>query len=319
MISVIVPVYKVEAYLPRCVDSILRQTYQDFELILVDDGSPDRCGMLCDEYAEKDNRIKVIHKKNGGLSDARNAGLSIADGAYFAFVDSDDWVTPDYLEKLLSGLLSTDSDICECEKINTFASSELPFVEATQCTYETQDALELLIKDQVFHQYVWNKLYKRECLKEIKFEVGKTNEDEFWTYQVFGNARHVTKISDILYYYFQREDSIMGTGFSLKRLDALEAKLQRQIYLEQNFTQVAALGKVNLFESCIFFGQMTLLHLTGETRLQAKKRIDSVVRTNQLSKDELRVVCGSQKLWVRIAQIDFWMTCRVKNLLKKGL
>ena len=118
-ISVIVPIYNVEPYLHRCVDSLLLQTYQDFELILIDDGSTDNCGMICDEYAALDDRIRVIHKLNGGLSDARNVGLEIATGEYIAFVDSDDWVARDYLECLFVTLCETGADICECNLIKT--------------------------------------------------------------------------------------------------------------------------------------------------------------------------------------------------------
>lgn len=320
LISIIVPIYEVEQFLCRCIDSLLAQTYTNYELILVDDGSPDRCGDICDEYAQKDKRIKVVHKENGGLSDARNVGIAIASGDYIAFVDSDDWVTPNYLSCLLETLKETASDICESEILYTSQMQEQPVNQECKLqVYETEEALKQLISDKNLHQYVWNKLYKRCCIEGISFAVGKTNEDEFWTYQVFGKARKVVKTSEVLYFYFQREGSIMGTGYNLRRLDALEAKQQRQCYIEKNFPSLAILARNNLFGSCIYSGQMSLKYLKGEQRKQAKMRINRVQRENRPKKEDIIQLSGSEKLWMIMARMSFWMTCKVKNLLRKGL
>lgn len=319
-ISVIVPIYNVEPYLSRCVDSILAQTCQDYELILVDDGSPDGCGAICDQYALRDSRIKVIHKANGGLSDARNAGLEIAQGEYIAFIDSDDWVTPDYLAKLLNGLAETGADICECEIIRTDGSVSVgeETLGETTC-YDTQCAMQLLIQDTVLRQHVWNKLYRRDTIGDTVFPNGKTNEDEFWTYQVFGRARKVTKIQNVLYSYFQRPESIMGKTYSLKRLDALEAKMQRQKYIQMHFPDLTAPARHNLYESCIYAGQMSLLHLSKEDLADARSKIDMVLQECRMTLDECLSVSGSNKVWFSLAWVSFWRTCWLKNLLRKGL
>lgn len=320
MISVIVPIYKVEDYLRRCVDSLLGQTYREFELILVDDGSPDGCGTICDAYAAKDPRVRVIHKENGGLSDARNAGLEIAQGDYIAFVDSDDWVSPRYLERLTAGLEATGSDICECEIFRTAgASCPEDISDSAPEIYETLPALEQLIADGKFHQYVWNKLYRRETIGQIRFPKGKTNEDEFWTYQVFGRAGRVAKIDGVLYHYFQRPGSIMGAGFSLKRLDALEAKQLRQVYMEQNFPPLAAKSKVNLHISCMYSAQMALKHLAGADRQQAMGRIDRCVKAYPLSRADLAAVSGGSRLWLALSKVSFRGTCRLRNALRRGM
>lgn len=319
MISVIVPIYKVEKYLKRCVNSLLAQSYSDFELILVDDGSPDNCGNICEEYAAKDKRIRVIHKENGGLSDARNAGLGIANGEYIAFVDSDDWVATNYLETLLKVIELTDSDICECEVLKT--TGEIEKYENSKekyTSYSSEKALELLICDKILHQYVWNKLYKRSCLKGIPFAVGKINEDEFWTYQVFGNARRITKISNVLYYYFQRGSSIMGNHYNLKRLDALEAKSLRQQYIEEKFPALTEVSKINLFESCIYSGQMTLKFLEKNEKKQAKGIIDDIRICFPCNIKQLMHTNGSSRWWCILAKVNFWGLCRLKNLLGKG-
>lgn len=319
MISVIVPIYKVEKYLKRCVNSLLNQSYSDFELILVDDGSPDNCGNICEEYAVKDKRIRVVHKRNGGLSDARNAGLRIAKGEYIAFVDSDDWVATNYLETLLKVIELTDSDICECEVLKTTGEIEnYKKKDEKYTSYSSEKALELLICDKILHQYVWNKLYKRSCLKDIPFVVGKINEDEFWTYQVFGNARQITKISNVLYYYFQREGSIMGNHYNLKRLDALEAKSLRQQYIEKNFPALTKVSKINLFESCIYSGQMTLKFLEKNEKKQAKIIIDNIRKQYSCDIRLLLQMGGSERLWCGMAKINFWGLCKLKNLLGKG-
>jgi glycosyltransferase involved in cell wall biosynthesis len=319
-ISIIVPIYNVEPYLRRCVDSLLGQTYADFELILVDDGSPDNCGAICDEYAAMDARVRVIHKPNGGLSDARNAGMEIAQGKYIAFVDSDDWAAPDYLERMLEAMQKTGADICECDILRTYGEEDVPpSADTTPAVFETEKAMSELINDGVFHQYVWNKLYRREIIGDVLFPKGKTNEDEFWTYQIFGNAEKVVKIPDVLYFYFQRPGSIMGQTYSLKRLDALEAKLQRQRYLDAKFPQLSLQAKLNLFGSCIYAGQMSLMHLSGEQQAAAKVVIMKAVRQCGISLQECIHTGGSNKVWFPMAKCAFWGTCALKNLLKKGI
>ena len=319
-ISIIVPIYKVEEYLCRCVDSLLKQSYEDFELILVDDGSPDNCGRICDEYAALDSRVRVVHKPNGGLSDARNAGMEIARGEYIAFVDSDDWVTENYLERLLSAMIETGADICECGILRTGGEAHIPPIEdIAPVVFSTADAMEQLIHDGAFHQHVWNKLYRRDVIADILFPKGKTNEDEFWTYQIFGNAAKISKIPDVLYCYFQRPGSIMGESYSLKRLDGLEAKLQRQAYINSRFPQLSLQAKLNLFGSCIYAGQMSLIHLSGAQRAAARKTINAIVQQSGISFSECMHIGGSNKVWFTLAKFSFWGTVWLKNLLKKGL
>ena len=319
MISIIVPVYHVEAYIKRCVDSILRQTISDIEIILVDDGSNDNCPEICDDYSLRDSRIKVIHKKNGGLSDARNAGLAVARGEFIAFVDSDDWLAPLYLEKLLRGLQEADADICECEIYRTSGETCSETLVSTAVVYDTVHALEQLIQDGQLHQYVWNKLYRRKTIGDISFSKGKTNEDEFWTYHVFGQAKKVVKISDVLYNYYQRPDSIMGAGYNIKRLDALEAKTQRQQYLERNFPELSTEAKINLYFSCVYAGQMVLKYIPKQDLQFAEECINKYVNASQLRNDEISSLVGGSKFWYQILRRNFWLGCRLRNLTKRGM
>ena len=319
LISIVVPVYEVEPYLDRCVSSLCNQTYQKLEIILVDDGSPDSCGTMCDEWAGKDDRIRVIHKSNGGLSDARNAGIAIASGEYIAFADSDDWVSPFFAERLYRVMRRENADIVECGILRT-AEEGADFPAAgDDCTvFSAKAAMEELIQDRVFHQHVWNKLYRKDLTERIPFEKGKTNEDEFWTYQIFGKAEKIVKLDDILYCYFQRPTSIMGKPYSLKRLDALEAKKQRQLYIDLKFPELSALAGINLFTSCIYSGQMTLKFLEGDEKKEAIRIINRIQRSSRPDLHGRKRSSGTERLWINLASLNFWWTCRLKNLLGKG-
>lgn len=321
LISLIVPIYNVEKYLDRCVKSLVSQTYENIEIILVEDGSPDKCSQICDLWKEKDRRIKVIHKENGGLSDARNTGIKVAKGEYMLFVDSDDWVSPDYVLVLYQAMLSTNADICECEVLKTNGENLGRILEKKwqPVCYGTELALKLLIKDSVFHQYVWNKIYRVACVKDIFFIQGKINEDEFWTYRVFGNANRIAKIDKKMYYYFQRNDSIMGENYNFKHLDALEAKIERQQYIERNFPALSLEARIDLIQSCIYSGQMILAYMIGEERNMAMKRAYNYLKKATKNVDYLfERISFKQNVWLILARTNFMLTCKVRNILKIG-
>lgn len=237
MISVIVPVYNVEKYLNECVDSILAQTYTDFELILVDDGSPDNCGAICDEYAASDSRIRVIHQKNGGLSAARNTGLDIAKGEYVTFVDSDDLVCKTYLECLLQALLAEQADIAVCDMV-TFADGEAPtLVEKRQASAEVmtgRDAcLSIYRMDGKVPVMACGKLYRTRLFAGVRYPVGRIHEDDATTPRVLYCAEKVVLLSDCLYLYRQRAGSIMSSTFSAKRFDIMLAIDKNQAFFNE--------------------------------------------------------------------------------------
>lgn len=221
-ISVIVPVYQVEEYLSRCVDSILAQSYRDFELILIDDGSPDRCGEICDEYAKKDIRVTVIHKKNGGLSSARNAGLDLAlsdDGSeWITFIDSDDWVHYSYLETLLKLVLSQNTKIAMCEMMKTevFVSDE-----QTECSFRVITPTEALYKTGHFEieAYSCGKLYHKSIFQKVRFPEGMVFEDFYLIPEIVLKETGVAKCDAQLYYYYQRQGS---TVYSINRKSMID-------------------------------------------------------------------------------------------------
>lgn len=238
MISVIVPIYNVEKYLHRCVDSILAQTFSDFELILVDDGSPDNCGKICDEYAEKDSRIHVIHKENGGLSSARNAGIDWtfenSDSKWITFIDSDDWVHPKYLEFLYDAATKTGLGVSICdferttgEATKIFDSYEKNMVIGTE---------EFFCKKNVNAVIACAKLFKKEDFIDIRFPLGKLHEDEFTTYKILFKYDKIAFVDAPLYFYYVNQSSIMKSNWSPKRLAAFEAyNLQMNYFLENKY------------------------------------------------------------------------------------
>ena len=234
-ISVIVPVYKVEKYLCRCIDSILAQTFTDFELILVDDGSPDKCGEICEEYAKKDQRVHVIHQENGGLSAARNTGIDWAfansDSEWITFIDSDDWVHLEYLELLYktATVLKVKISITGFEVVE----AENQMVEGVQvATFQQYKPDAFWLHNRETATIACAKLYFRELLRNIRYPLGKINEDEFTTYKLLFACEEIAFISPKLYFYRQRSGSIMKSEWTIKRLDAIDAFKEQFEYFQ---------------------------------------------------------------------------------------
>lgn len=277
LISVIVPIYKVESYLDRCVRSIVEQTYENLEIILVDDGSPDNCPAICDAWAEKDSRIRVIHKENGGLSDARNAGLAVATGEYVSFIDSDDHIAPDFLARLQDAVVKTGAEVAECATDYVDEDGNVLRLRnaANMPEMGKLEALRRLVLEDGVYQTVWNKLYRRDVIEGIPFAVGKLNEDEFWTYRVIDRIEKLAVVPEPLYHYLQRSSSIIGTGYNIRRLDGLEARFQRMEYL-QKYEQLACLTRQGLMGDCMWHYQSAKAHLTGQDREKALRYIKQV-------------------------------------------
>lgn len=227
VVSIIIPIYQVEKYIYRCIDSVIKQTYKNLEIILVDDGSPDKCGLICDEYKKKDKRIKVIHKKNGGLSEARNEGLKIVSGEYVGFIDSDDWVEENYIDELYKLLKTYNSDISVC---NFYKISDNVNFMNNKGNFKIEEFTNIQALEEYFgNNYVkivvtWGKLYRKNLFESIEFPVGKIHEDEFITHKLLYRANKIVMTTKCLYFYWQRPDSIMGRGFNFTgRLNYIEA------------------------------------------------------------------------------------------------
>lgn len=318
LISVIVPIYGVEKYLNQCVESIVRQTYRDLEIILVDDGSPDTCGAICDEWVSIDKRIKVVHKENGGLSDARNAGLQIATGELISFIDSDDYIEPLFFEALYNAMKETGAEIAECgTRYVSEDGEELKIRTAQNGEFDTITALTKLIHQQGLHQTVWNKLYRREVIDGIWFAKGKYNEDEFWTYKVFDKAKKIVSVEKPLYNYLQRGSSIIGVGYNIRRLDGLDALYERMQYLSK-YENLRNLLYQSFALECLWHLQSVLRTLKGEQRKKTSRKIVTMINETPKVKSKDLTLNTKYKFWYGLLRFSPTLCAKIRNILKIG-
>ena len=255
-VSIIIPVYSVEKYLDKCLDSVVNQTYTNLEIILVDDGSPDNCPAMCDAWKSRDPRIHVIHQKNGGLSVARNEGMKLATGEFIGFVDSDDWIERNMVERLLSALLETDADIATCcfQQEREGSKDNKEYRKSLERKLLSSDeALKLLFLGKRFIQnVVWNKLYRRAVISDLLFLVGKLYEDGLWTAKALGNARKIVSIDYPLYHYLYRPESLSHDARQKRKRfeDEYEMIQQRIDYIRENKPSLEKLAFLKLQDFC---------------------------------------------------------------------
>jgi glycosyltransferase involved in cell wall biosynthesis len=252
-VSIIVPVYNVQEHIRRCILSILEQTYGNIEVILINDGSTDDSGYICDEYAEKDERVKVIHKENSGSSDARNMGMDIATGDYFMFVDSDDYVDSKIIEHLMSIMGGADISSCghklvkgESVDIREYNEHDYSKIDLSRI-----DALSRLMYRKGLTNSPWAKLFKKNLFDGIRFPSGKVHQDLGTIYKVVARADRVVVSDAPLYYYVQREGSIMNSPFSLKRMAGLEFTHEQLGFMQENFPSLVRAAENRLFTEAV--------------------------------------------------------------------
>lgn len=244
LISIIVPVYNVEQYLDACLMSILKQTYNNIEIILVDDGSTDRSGKKCDEYAEKDSRIKVIHKENGGLSDARNKGISVSNGSYIMFLDSDDIVSSNIVDYLYRVHEETLADIVICDSVHCYPDKKIIFEEENQRTiFKPEEAIAEMLYQRSFLVSAWGKLFRRDVFDDILFPYGMLFEDSAVMYKIFDHANKIAYGNARLYGYMHREGSITTKKFSKKDCDILVICQQITEYMSNRNVKLQAAAR----------------------------------------------------------------------------
>lgn len=302
-ISVVVPVYNVEPYIEKCIDSILAQTYRNMEVLLIDDGSTDNCGKICDKYAKLDSRVIVHHKENEGLSEARNVGVRLASGTYIAFVDSDDYIEPDMLAVMHQRLQQDKSDLAICNFVCVDTdgvlvpelNSELPIKDEV---ISGEEAFERLAEEKYWYYVTaWNKLYRKEFLDGISFPKGKLHEDEFIAHYVLDRCGSVSCVSKTLYRYVQRENSITKQTFSARRLDGVEAFCERIEYARK---------KKNRRVVTASFAKAGTLLVEGYRRLGKEKKYRDVL------KERRRLYC---KVYLKV----FFYRLGIKNRVKGTL
>ncbi|WP_300295362.1 glycosyltransferase family 2 protein [uncultured Intestinimonas sp.] len=287
-ISVIVPVYKVEQYLDQCVESIVGQTYRDLEIILVDDGSPDGCPALCDAWAARDSRIRVIHKANGGLSDARNAGMAASTGAYISFVDSDDWLEIDILDDALSYMEEVDAGIVAFGIAWEYPGrTEIPHPLQTMVYHGKDQIMRTYFESCMVRTTVWNKIYKRELLEKLTFPKGKLHEDEFFTYRALFRADIVASIEKIGYHYRQRANSIMGK-FGLQHLDALDAMSGKEAFLAEKYPDMLPRFHREQLTACLGVYQAILHDLSADPDGKGRRYLYEYVKKIGFAMSDLK-------------------------------
>lgn len=283
-ISIIVPVYKVEEYLPRCIDSILAQTFTDFELILVDDGSPDGCGKICDEYAEKDDRIVVIHKINGGVSSARNEGINSSTGGYIAFVDSDDVIHPKYFEVLYN--IMGDADISYCDYMTFTEDYHFDNIEKYQV--ESFKGNDIFSNPKLSFFIVWNKLIKKSILNDYKFRTDiKNAEDSLFAFGLLTRCNKVVYVKHQLYGYFIRQSGAVGSI----DLAGRENIIGVWKYILETSTNNGYKIAENIANDCLLDAYIGMIYAS-----KGKNKEQYVVSKEYLRKKVLRIMFGKTRL-----------------------
>ena len=288
-ISIIVPVYNVEAYLERCVESILKQTYTNFELLLINDGSTDKSGELCDELALRDQRIRVIHKENGGLSDARNRGIDEASSDLIGFIDSDDYIDEDMYETLYRHLKESNADLSMCGHYDVFHQIPEKQVSETK-TWElsSEEAIKMVMEAKILSVTAVNKLYKKELFNHLRFEVGKIAEDAFIMIRLLDQCQKVVATNEKKYYYVHRENSITTQKFSLKFLNVIEAYEQNANIIREHYPEIADVATMRLNWAYFY----VLDRLLVDSDFKDKALEDRLIA--YLKKNSMNILCDSR-------------------------
>lgn len=277
LVTVVVPVYKVEKYLDRCVESIINQTYRNLEIILVDDGSPDCCPQMCDTWAERDPRIKVIHKENGGLSDARNAGLDVSKGKYIVFVDADDYVEREYITYLYRLIMENQADLATCEF--RFVKEDGRLINHVEnngdvVAWNQQEALYQLCDGTMVHNAAWAKIYDSEIFHDIRYPKGKIFEDLGTTYKLLLRAERVVLGKKALYNYVRHEGTIMTSEFQWDRMCAIDFAEEMYNAVVGRFPSLQKIAKKKLF--CEYIGVLRVILLSGDNTERVKSASEEI-------------------------------------------
>lgn len=283
-VSIVVPIYKVEKYLRRCLDSILDQTYSNIELILVDDGSPDNCGRIADEYAKTDPRIKVMHKQNGGLSDARNYGMRYVTGKFTVFVDSDDWLSPRMIEELVDYIFVYNADIVQAAFYYAFddhlllekrygAQDDPPVI------LDNRSLMSELVRNNRVKNFAWGKLYRTDLIRDIPFEKGVLFEDVFWAYKVMHRVKRYVILNRPMCYYYQRSDSIVAT-YTPRSLDILKGLKARHSFLQEYYQDLLDESYQLILKTSLIHYNLLLVNRSKDKRGLYRKEIQLYIKNN---------------------------------------
>ena len=321
LISVIVPVYNVDRYLNKCIDSIINQTYKNLEIILVDDGSTDQSGKICDFYANKDKRIRVIHQKNKGGGAARNIALDQAKGDFITFVDSDDYIASEMYE-YLHNQFDDDIDIVECNFCNVFDDKKELCVNYTldkKSLYSSLEAMREHILDNNFKQSIVNKMYRKEIVGDVRLPVGKKIDDEYFMFRVLGNSNKLIHSNQVLYAYRQQSSSVMHSMGAVNRLQGIEAKVIRHKYICEKYSDLTDISLLNLWITCLYLGQLTIRELGLRKSKVYLNDITKVFNLYPFFNKYMKQLSVKDKFWINLMKISYKYTCVIRNILHIGV
>lgn len=318
LISVILPVYNNEHFLPRSIDSVLEQSYSNIEVILVDDGSTDNSGKICNEYTKKDKRIKVIHKKNGGLSDARNIGMKQASGEYIMFVDADDWMPKDAVEKLYDAIVKNGADLSSGIIKEVFSRKKVAY-EYSPSKSTVYDCVGALRKLMYLHDGASNsasgKLYKMNLFKNVKYPVGKLYEDLGTTYKIFAKAKKIVLVDKIVYYYYQNSNSIMHAKYTTKRLQGITFAEEELKFMKKNFPDAKNAALYRLFyEHLLCLNDMPLSCIDKNDSIKFIKRYRKNILDDRSLYTKQRLLCMASYLGHPGIKLAFFFKNKLKSM-----
>ena len=315
LVSIIVPVYNIDKYIDRCVQSIINQTYKELEIILIDDGSSDNSGTLCDIWKKKDKRIKVIHKTNGGAADARNMGIKQSKGELLSFIDGDDEVDKTMYEKLVNAMIRNQTDISMCrmekiEKTRTYPTRRFLKILEEEMVFSGKDAMRYLLQDRIDCSPCL-RVYKRKLWDDLMFPVGNTNEDFAVLYKVFNSANSIVYIPEILYHYYYRENSVTSAKFSEKQFDKIDNSLEMVEYVQKNASELIMEARYYLVLQSTYLLKKICLDRMEQLYEQRYYQMRNIIRKNSINifrmtwmpkKNKLMCLClaWTPKLYRRI-------------------
>ncbi len=334
LISVIIAVYNINEYIARCVESVMAQTYGNLEIILVDDGSTDGSGQICDDYARRDQRIKVVHKQNGGLSDARNAGVAASTGAYIGYVDGDDYIDPEMYEALITALTAQQAQVAVCRFRQMGEGAENQDTTGETAVFSREEALEIYICGHPRYQIfpcVWSKLFAREVVQGIQFAVGKSSEDIMYTTEVFSRIERCAYL-DIPYYNYivDRQGSIMNQKIGERRF-ACEIPIWREqadFLKEQGMEELAKKSRYYFYRKMLFYyidfreaGQKEFARRLSALLRREKAEIKAVYANDWTAfgdRVRMRVMLASPGFYYRIVKLYDKYLIPLRQAKQKG-
>lgn len=319
LLSVVVPVYNVEKYLDRCIKSIINQTYKNLEIILVDDGSKDNSGIICDKYASKDKRIKVVHKENEGLSEARNTGIRLSKGQYITFVDSDDYIDKRMYEILISDLEKYEVDIATCDYLRIVDYRKKAEISNEVLIYSKNKAISKILKNEDYKDYAWNKIYKKELFDDVLYPKGRIQEDVATTYKLILKANKVSYNKSKLYFYLKRRGSIIDSWNIKNDIDLYISSLERYKDIDIFLKDLIDNDRFFLIITCDIFDKCYKF-LEDEMIMEVKKIVKQISKKKDVNKTlsiYKKMQMGSLLIDTRLYVLFMHLYRKIKKYVRK--